>query len=232
MTPATRSGIRTAAAARRQPRQPAAVRHRPAIRCRQRPACTMRKGAHPMREAPSVTDLVTQARNGDKQAWDALVDRGNSPRSSGQSAKDTTWAAPTPATSARSSGCSSWTACDRPRPGRACGLAGHHHPAGMRPGPARRAPAAGSRAGAGRANIPDEQTAKAEQELLMAERPAALREAFTHAPTLPAADRHAHRRSSGAVRQDQRQTRHPVENIAPHRSRCLAKLRHDPAIAA
>jgi RNA polymerase sigma factor (sigma-70 family) len=35
----------------------------------------MRKDANPMRDAPSVTDLVTQARNGDKPAWDALVDR-------------------------------------------------------------------------------------------------------------------------------------------------------------
>ena len=28
-----------------------------------------------MRDDPPVTDLVTRARNGDKQAWDALVDR-------------------------------------------------------------------------------------------------------------------------------------------------------------
>ena len=28
-----------------------------------------------MRDAPAVTDLVTQATNGDKPAWDALVDR-------------------------------------------------------------------------------------------------------------------------------------------------------------
>ena len=34
-----------------------------------------RTDAHPMRDDPVVTDLVTRARNGDKQAWDALVDR-------------------------------------------------------------------------------------------------------------------------------------------------------------
>ena len=28
-----------------------------------------------MRDDPVVTDLVTTARNGDKQAWDALVER-------------------------------------------------------------------------------------------------------------------------------------------------------------
>ncbi len=28
-----------------------------------------------MRDDPLVTDLVTGARNGDKQAWDALVER-------------------------------------------------------------------------------------------------------------------------------------------------------------
>jgi RNA polymerase sigma factor (sigma-70 family) len=33
------------------------------------------KNAPPVRDAPSITDLVTRARNGDKQAWDALVER-------------------------------------------------------------------------------------------------------------------------------------------------------------
>ncbi len=35
----------------------------------------MRKDINPMRDARPVTDLVTQATNGDKPAWDALVDR-------------------------------------------------------------------------------------------------------------------------------------------------------------
>jgi hypothetical protein len=34
-----------------------------------------RKDAHPMRDDLVVTDLVTTAGNGDKQAWDALVER-------------------------------------------------------------------------------------------------------------------------------------------------------------
>src|SRR6516165_11709972 len=34
-----------------------------------------RREAPPMRDDPSVTDLVTSARSGDQQAWDALVER-------------------------------------------------------------------------------------------------------------------------------------------------------------
>src|SRR5271154_6443194 len=33
------------------------------------------KNAPPVRDAPSITDLVTRARNGDKQAWDELYER-------------------------------------------------------------------------------------------------------------------------------------------------------------
>src|SRR5215467_2278191 len=35
----------------------------------------MREDASPMRDDVAVTDLVTRARKGDKQAWDALVER-------------------------------------------------------------------------------------------------------------------------------------------------------------
>ena len=31
------------------------------------------KGAYPMRDDPAVSDLVTRARNGEEQAWDALA---------------------------------------------------------------------------------------------------------------------------------------------------------------
>ena len=41
-----------------------------------------------MSDDPSVTDLVTRARNGDKQAWDALVERYR-PARCGQSATGT-----------------------------------------------------------------------------------------------------------------------------------------------
>ena len=35
----------------------------------------LRPAGLPPRDDPTVTDLVTRARNGDKQAWDALVER-------------------------------------------------------------------------------------------------------------------------------------------------------------
>ena len=75
MTPATRPGIRTAAAARRQPRQAGgrAAPARPSAAASS-PRAPMRKGANPMRDAPSVTDLVTHARNGDKPARSATSD--------------------------------------------------------------------------------------------------------------------------------------------------------------
>jgi hypothetical protein len=77
------------------------------------------------------------------------------------------------------------------------------------------------------ANIPDEQTAMAEQELLMAERNVAQREPFTHLrprcqqsittliedPPVPYAKISA-------------RLNIPVENIAPSLGRRLARLRH------
>ena len=36
---------------------------------------SMRTSIDPVRDDPAVIDLVTRARNGDKQAWDALVER-------------------------------------------------------------------------------------------------------------------------------------------------------------
>ena len=82
-------------------------------------------------------------------------------------------------------------------------------------------------------NLPDEQTATAEDELLMAERHAALREAFTDLspncqrlltlliadPPMPYAEISAR---LGIA----------VGSIGPYRSRCLDRLRRHPAIAA
>jgi len=82
-------------------------------------------------------------------------------------------------------------------------------------------------------NIPDEQAKTIEQELLVAERHAALREAFAHlppccqqliallieAPAIP----HAEISARLGI---------PVGSIGPNRRRCLDKLRHHPAIAA
>ena len=83
------------------------------------------------------------------------------------------------------------------------------------------------------ANIADEQTVMAEQELALAERNAALREAFTHLPprcqqliTMLTQDPPVPYAEISA------RLGIPVENIAPSRGRCLATLRHHPAIAA
>src|SRR6516165_8015312 len=82
-------------------------------------------------------------------------------------------------------------------------------------------------------NIPDEQATTIEQGLLVAERHAALREAFAHLPPccqqlialliedppVPYAEISA-------------RLGIPVGSIGPNRRRCLDKLRHHPAIAA
>jgi len=65
------------------------------------PALTQQAG----RGNPVVTALVTRARNGDRQAWDALVDR--YPRWSGPSAVGTGCGPPTPTTPPRPSGSTS-----------------------------------------------------------------------------------------------------------------------------
>ena len=129
----------------------------------------------------------TRARNGDKQAWDALVER-YAPliwsicrryRLADADADDV--------------GQSVWLQLvdqlgQDPRPGRAARLAGHHHPARMRPGPARGAQdrrAAGScagRRGPSRTSRPRRPSRKC----CGAERHAALREALTHLPVLAA----------------------------------------------
>ncbi len=185
-----------------------------------------------MRDNLPVTDLVTRARNGDQEAWDALVER----------------YAPL-----------IWSICRRSQLGRAdaedvgqvvwLNLVDHlgslRDPAAL-PGwlatTARRecfrVHRAAARASAdGQALdveiIPDEQSATAEHKLLLAERNAALREAFTSLPPgcqqllalliadppVPYAEISARLSIS-------------VGSIGPTRSRCLGKLRRDPAIAA
>src|SRR5271167_416757 len=185
-----------------------------------------------MRSDPVVTDLVIRARNGDKQAWDALVER-YAPliwsicrrhRLDDADADDV--------------GQSVWLQLvdqlDKVRdpaalPGwlatttrRECarvlrGVRGPH--------------AAGYSLDA--ETIPDDQARMAEQQVLMAERHAALREAFTHLPPrcqqliavliedppVPYAEISA-------------RLGIPVGSIGPNRSRCLDRLRRYPAIAA
>jgi RNA polymerase sigma factor (sigma-70 family) len=81
-------------------------------------------------------------------------------------------------------------------------------------------------------NIPDGHAETIEQELLAAERHAALREAFTH---LPPRDQQliALLIEDPPVPYAQISARLgiPVGSIGPHRRRCLDKLRHHPAIA-
>jgi RNA polymerase sigma factor (sigma-70 family) len=82
-------------------------------------------------------------------------------------------------------------------------------------------------------NLPAEQAGTAEQELLRAERHTALREAFTHLP--PDGQRLiALLITDPPLPYTEISTRLgiPVGSIGPNRSRCLAKMRRYPAIAA
>jgi RNA polymerase sigma factor (sigma-70 family) len=185
-----------------------------------------------VRDGPAVGDLVTRARTGDQRSWDALVER-YAPliwsicRSYRLSRADT-----------EDVGQSVWLCLvvqlDKVRdpaalPGwlatttrRECGrvLRAAHGPHAVV-------------CGLDSENLPAEQAGEAEQELLVAERHAALREAFTQLPPdgqrliamliadppLPYAEISA-------------RLRIPIGSIGPNRSRCLAKMRRHPGIAA
>jgi RNA polymerase sigma factor (sigma-70 family) len=189
-------------------------------------------GAVLMRDDRSATDLVRRARGGDKQAWDLLVER----------------YAPL-----------IWSICRRHRLGHADAedvcqtvwlrLVNHldrlRDPDAL-PGwlvttarreclqvldTARRSGTLGPVLGA--EDIPDQQTATAEQELLGAKRRAALREAFTQLPPY-------WQRLLALLIQDPPASYAEISarlgisvgSIGPSRSRCLDKLRRHPAIAA
>ena len=190
------------------------------------------RDADPTNDELTVTDLVTRARNGDKQAWDTLVER-YSPLI--------------------------WCICRRHRLGDADAddvgqsvwlrlvdqLDKIRDPAAL-PGwlatttrrecgrvlrTARGPRAAGYPLAA--ENMPDEQGVTAEQELLVAETHAAVHEAFgqlpprcqqlitllTEDPPMPYAEISA-------------RLGIPVGSIGPTRRRCLDKIRRHPAIAA
>jgi RNA polymerase sigma factor (sigma-70 family) len=185
-----------------------------------------------MRNHPSVTDLVTRARTGDKQAWDALVER----------------YAPLV-----------WSICARYQlaPADAAGasqsvwlhlaeqLANLHDPvtvAGWLATTTRRECARVARAAYGphavagvpdSGTIPDDLAVTAEQELLDAERHAALRAAFAHLPplcqqllALLTADPpmpYAQISATLGI---------PVGSIGPLRGRCVYQLRTNPDLAA
>jgi RNA polymerase sigma factor (sigma-70 family) len=184
-----------------------------------------------MRDNLPVADLVTGARNGQKQAWDAVVDR----------------YAPL-----------IWSICRRHGLGRAdtedvgqavwLHLVGHlgnlREPAAL-PGwlatttrrECLRVLQAGRPLAAGQVldaeTLPDDQAGAAEQELLAAERQAALREAFLDLPPCG-------QRLIAVLLEDPPvpyaeisiRLRIPIGSIGPKRRRYLDKMRRHPAIAS
>jgi RNA polymerase sigma factor (sigma-70 family) len=185
-----------------------------------------------MSDDPPVTALMTRAANGDKQAWDALVER-YAPlvwsicrryQLSGADADDLGLAVwlqlagqlgkiPDPAALA------CWLATSTRRECAKVLRAAH------RPQDAPNAPTAKA--------ISDDHTEIAEQELQVAQRHAALREAFARLPpccqqliSLLTEDPPVPNAQISAKLDI------PAGNIRPYRSRCLDKLRRDPAIAA
>ena len=188
--------------------------------------------AGPMREAPPVTDLVTRARNRDKRAWDALVERyapliwsicrrHRLSRADADDVGQSVWLRLVEQLDniRDPAALPGWLATTTRREcGRVLRTGRGPHPADYPPDAA---------------NMPDELGVTAEQELLAAEAHAALREAFSHLPPrgqrlialltedppLPYAEISAR---LGV----------PVGSIGPGRRRCLDKIRRHPAIAA
>lgn len=185
-----------------------------------------------MCDDPPVTDSVMRARTGDKRAWDALVER-YAPlvwsicRRYRLSAAD-----------AQDAGQSVWMHLMEqldnlrdPAALRGWLATTTRHECARVLGAAHSPQAAVLALDA--ENLCDDQAEMAEQELLTAERHAALREAFTHLlprdqqlVTLLIQDpptRYAQISATLGV---------PVGSVGPLRSRCLQQLRSDPAIAA
>ena len=185
-----------------------------------------------MSDDPAVTALLTRARNGEEQAWDALVERYapliwsicRSHRLGGADADDVgqrVWLqlvdqlgkVRDPAA------LPGWLATTTRRECTRVQRAAH------------RAHAAGHALDAG--TIPDHQAQTVDQQLLAAERHAALREAFARLPpgcqqliTLLIQDPPLSYATISAT------LNIPVGSIGPNRRRCLDTLRRDPAIAA
>ena len=179
-----------------------------------------------------VTDLVTRARDGQKQAWDALVER-YAPliwsicrrhRVDGADAGDvgqSVWLCLVDQLDKirDPAALPGWLATTTRREcGRVLRTARGPRAAGYLPDTE---------------NIPDEQSVTAEQEVLAAERHAALREALARLPPCC-------QQLIAALTEDppvpyaqiSARLGLPVGSIGPSRRRCLDKLRRDPAIAA
>ena len=181
-----------------------------------------------MRDDPAVTDLLIRASGGDRQAWDALVERyapliwgicrGHRLRDAhAEDVGQAVWlhlaghldSLRDPAPLA------GWLATTTRRE---C----HRVLRAMRDLPAARRELQ---------NMPDDQTA-AEHELLAAERAAALREAFAHLP--PAGQRLLAMLISDPptpYAEISARLGVPVGSIGPNRRRYLDRLRRDPAVA-
>jgi len=190
------------------------------------------RNADPVHGEPAVTDLVTRARNGDKQAWDTLVERYATLvwsicrryRLTGADIDDigqTVWLQLVSQLKKLRDPAAlpGWLATTTRRE---CGKV-------LRA--TRRAQALGRALDT--EHIPDQETGIPEHELLVAERHAALRDAF--ARLSPCCQRLlALLTADPPVPYAQISARlgFPVGSIGPSRSRCLEKLRRDPAVAA
>jgi RNA polymerase sigma factor (sigma-70 family) len=189
-------------------------------------------GAGQGRGRPAAADLVARARNGDKQAWDALVER-YAPliwsicRRHGLGDADAedvgqnVWLmlADQLETLRVPAALPGWLATTTRRK---CGRIVRAAPRAREIGHLEDTHA-----------IADDHAPTAEEELLTAERHAALREALTHLPpccqqliTLLARDPPA------SYAQISTMLGIPAGSIGPNRARCLDKLRRHPAIAA
>jgi len=187
--------------------------------------------AGPARNGPSVTELVIRAKYGDKQAWDALVERyapliwsicrryrlGNA---DAEDVNQSVWLTLVSHLSVlrEPAALPGWLATTTQREcGRVLRAARRTQPGGQ----------------VLEDSIADVQAATAEEELLKAERQAALREAFTCLPP-------GCQRLLAMLIQDppvpyaqiSAELGIPVGSIGPSRARCLAKLRRHPAITA
>jgi RNA polymerase sigma factor (sigma-70 family) len=185
-----------------------------------------------MGDNSSVPRLVMRARNGDKQAWDAIVERyaplvwgicrwHRLSRADADDVSQTVWLRLVDQLAAihEPTALAGWLATTTHRECRRV----------LRQGRPPQAPWQGLDAD----NISDNQTGMAEHALLLAERHAALREAFAHLPP-------SCQQLLALLTQDppmryaqiSARLRIPAGSIGPSRGRCLDKLRRHPAIAA
>ena len=181
-----------------------------------------------MHADPPATDLVTRARSGDRQAWDALVERyapliwsicrrNDLGRAEAHNVGQRVWPqlADQLATVRDPAAIPGWLATTTQRE---CGRVRRA---------ARRPQAAGHELDA--QGIPGGQTGIAEQELILAERHAALRAAFAH---LPPSCQELIAQLIEELPVPHAELGIPAGSIGPRRGRCLEMLRHHPAIAA